>query len=139
VTRHLSLADVVALHATMMRAMGWPPAPLRGGGEALLESAVMRPQMAEHYASADLIRQAAVLGVGISQAQAFVDGNKRTALFALVTFLEANGCSLDFDDLELARELEKVAERTDSLEAATERFETWLRALAERQRQPPGG
>jgi death-on-curing protein len=129
VTRHLSLADVEALHAEMMRAMGWQPAPLRGGGEALLDSAVMRPQMAEHYEAADLIRQAALLGVGISQAEAFVDGNKRTALFAMVTFLEANSCSLVFDDLDLARELEKVAERADSLEMATDRFEGWLRSL----------
>ena len=46
-----------------------------------------------------------VLAVGISQAQAFLDGNKRTALFAMVTFLEA----------------------------ATDRFEAWLRDVAGRQ------
>ena len=79
-TRHLSLADVEALHVEMMRATGWEPAPFRGGGGSLLESAVMRPQMAEHYDDADLIRQAALLAVGISQAQAYLDGNKRTAL-----------------------------------------------------------
>jgi death-on-curing protein len=112
----------------MMRAMGWQPAPLRGGGEALLESAVMRPRMAEHYESADIIRQAALLAVGISQAQAFLDGNKRTAVFAAVTFMEANGCSLQFDDLEMARQLEAVAQRADSLEAATDRFELWPRS-----------
>lgn len=134
--RHLSLADVEALHVEMMRAMGWQPAPLRGGGEALLDSAIMRPQMAEHYEDADILRQAALLAVGISQAQAFLDGNKRTGLFAMVTFLEANACSLSFDDLEMARELEKVAERTDSLEVATERFEEWLRDLARRQGWP---
>jgi death-on-curing protein len=112
----------------MMRAMGWRPAPLRGGGEALLESAVMRPRMAEHYEGADIIRQAALLAVGVSQAQAFLDGNKRTAVFAAVTFLEANGRSLLFDDLEMAQQLEAVSERTDSLEAATRRFELWLRS-----------
>ena len=128
--RHLALADVLALHAYMMRATGWQPAPLRGGGEELLESAVMRPRMAEHYAGADLIRQAALLAVGISQAQAFVDGNKRTAYIAALTFLRANGHRVRLDDggLALARELERVAERTDSMEAATDRFEAWLRA-----------
>jgi death-on-curing protein len=84
--------------------------------------------MAEHYESADVVRQAALLAVGISQAQAFLDGNKRTALFSAVTFLELNGWSLQFDDLELARQLEAVAERLDSLEAATDRFESWLRS-----------
>ncbi len=108
--------------------MAWEPAPLRGGGEGLLESAVMRPRMAEHYEGADIIRQAALLAVGISQAQAFLDGNKRTAVFAAVTFMEVNGCSLQFDDLEMARQLEAVAERTDSLDAATERFDAWLRS-----------
>ena len=112
----------------MMRAMGWEPASLTGGGEGLLESAVMRPRMAEHYEGADTIRQAALLAVGISQAQAFLDGNKRTAIFAAVTFMEANGSSLLFDDLEMAHQLEAVAERVDSLDAATDRFEAWLRS-----------
>jgi death-on-curing protein len=130
VTRHLALADVLALHAYMMRATGWQPAPLRGGGEELLESAAMRPSMAEHHAGADLLRQAAVLALGISQAGAFVHGNKRTAYIAGLTFLRANGrrIKLDNDGLALARELERVSERTDSLEAATDRFEAWLRA-----------
>jgi len=129
-TRHLSVADVEALHIEMMQAMGWGPAPFRGGGEALLESAVMRPQMAEHYEAADLIRQAALLAVGISQAQAYLDGNKRTAYHATLVFLKVNGFALQLQDggLGLARELEKVAERPDSLEAATERFEVWLRS-----------
>jgi hypothetical protein len=45
----------------MMRDMGWAPSPIRGDGEGQLESAIMRPQMAEHYEQADLIRQAALL------------------------------------------------------------------------------
>jgi len=110
--------------------MGWAPAPFRGGGQALLESAVMRPQMAEHCEDADLIRQAALLAVGISQAQAYLDGNKRTAYHATLVFLKVNGLALRLEDggLRMAGELEKVAERADSLEAATERFEAWLRA-----------
>ena len=110
--------------------MGWGPAPFRGGGEALLESAITRPQLAEYYEDADLIRQAAPLAVGISQAQAYLDGNKRTAYHATLVFLKINGLALQLRDggLGLARELEKVAERADSLEAATRRFEEWLRA-----------
>jgi prophage maintenance system killer protein len=90
----------------------------------------MRQQMAEHYAAADLIRLAALLAVGISQAQAYLDGNKRTAYHATLVFLKVNGHVLRLDDggLALASELDKVAERTDSLEAAIDRFEAWLRA-----------
>jgi len=129
-TRYLSVADVEALHIEMMLGMGWRPAPFRGGGEALLESAVMRPQMAEHYEEADLIRQAALLAVGISQAQAYLDGNKRTAYHATLVFLKVNGLALQLEDggLRMARELEKVADRADSLDAATDRFELWLRS-----------
>jgi hypothetical protein len=48
--------------------------------------------------------------------------------------LEANGSSLLFDDLEMALQLEAVAERMDSLDAATDRFEAWLRS---QQRERP--
>jgi death-on-curing protein len=92
-----------------------------------LDSAIGRPRTAEHYEGADLFRQAALLAAGVSQAQAFLDGNKRTAVYVAMIFMEINGCVLRYDDLELARELEKVAERSDSLEAATRRFEAWLR------------
>jgi death-on-curing protein len=84
--------------------------------------------MAATYDEADLIRQAALLAIGISQVQAFVDGNKRTAYAAVDVFLLVNGTQYVGDPLELARQLEKVAERSDSLSAATERFEAWLRA-----------
>jgi death-on-curing protein len=127
-TRHLSLGEVIGLHELVMERMGVRPAPFRAGGEGLLESAVMRPQMAEHYEDADLIRQGAVLAVGISQAQAFLDGNKRTAFMAVDTFLRLNGYVSPVDSLEYARRLEAVAERTDSLDVATTRFEQWLRA-----------
>jgi death-on-curing protein len=127
-TRHLSLGEVIGLHELVMERMGVRPSPFRAGGEGLLESAVMRPQMAEHYEDADLIRQGAVLAVGISQAQAFLDGNKRTAFMAVDTFLRLNGYVSPVDSLEYARRLEAVAERTDSLDVATTRFDQWLRA-----------
>src|ERR1044072_1297614 len=102
-TRYLSLGEVIGLHEAVMRRMGSSPAPFRAGGEGLLESAVMRPQMAAYYEGADLIRQAALLAVGISQAQAFLDGNKRTAFAATDAFLRVNGLSSPADTLEYAR------------------------------------
>ena len=38
---------------------------------------------------------AAALHVSLVLNHAFVDGNKRTALLAMLTFLELNGCSID--------------------------------------------
>ncbi|HEY7036854.1 MAG TPA: type II toxin-antitoxin system death-on-curing family toxin [Thermomicrobiales bacterium] len=129
--RWLDVAEVVALHETIMRGMGWSPAPLRDEGG--LESAVMRPRMAATYDDADLIRQAALLALGISQAQAFVDGNKRTAYAALETFLYVNGVRLTADPLAIARELERVAE-ADDRRAAAAAFEDWLRKTIEENR-----
>jgi death-on-curing protein len=125
------VAIVVALHETIMREMGWSPAPSRD--EGALASATMRPQMAAHYEGADVIRQAALLAVGISQAQAFIDGNKRTAFATLKLFLDLNGHELTIDPLEVARALERVAE-AENRRAGEEGFETWLRnAIAEKQ------
>ncbi len=123
--RYLSLADVLALHQVMMEKFGLGPAPLRE--EGLLESAIMRPRMAAYYEEADLIRQATLLAVGISQAQAYLDGNKRTAFAACDVFLRLNGFTIAADPLAIAQQIEAVAERTGNLAEATDRFEVWLR------------
>lgn len=46
--------------------------------------------------------QAAVLAHGIAEGQSFLDGNKRAALIAMLTFLEVNGIRIDAPDPELA-------------------------------------
>jgi death on curing protein len=121
----LSLPDVVSLHAFIMELLNSYAAPLRD--EGLLESAIMRARMAHYYESADVVRLAALMAIGISQAQAFVDGNKRTAFIATEVFLDLNGYTLTVDPLALATQLEAIASRDDSLDAATDRFEAWLR------------
>src|SRR5215217_4294674 len=128
-TQYLSLAEVIAIHESAMRRLGDAPKPLRE--EGLLESAVMRPQMAAYYEGADIVRQAALLGFGISQAQAFLDGNKRTAYLALNTFLRMNGLKYSGDRLELAKEFEQFAERSNKPDAAIAAFEAWLRRYVE--------
>jgi death-on-curing protein len=86
--------------------------------------------MAAHYEDANIVHQAALLAIGISQAQAFVDGNKRTADAALELFLYINGVNFTADPLDVARELERVAEAGDR-RAAAESFKQWLRAAIE--------
>lgn len=123
---YLSVAEVVALHNQIMARMGEPFAPLRD--EGLLESALMRAQTAAYYEGADIVRQASLLAIGISQNKPFVDGNKRTAFLALMTFIGLNGFWLSRGHhLELARQLERVATRSGTLDEATNIFESWLR------------
>lgn len=123
--RYLTLADVLALHQVVMERFGAAPAPLRD--EGALESAVMRARMAAYYDAADIVRQSALLAVGISQAQAFLDGNKRTAFAVCDVFLRVNGQAFSGDPLALALQFEALARREDSLDKATDRFEQWLR------------
>ena len=124
-TQYLSLADVIAIHESAMRRLSDEPKPLRD--EGILECAVMRPQMAAYYEGADVVRQAALLGAGISQAQAFLYGNKRTAYLTLNTFLRMNGLTYSGDRLALARQFEQFAERSSEPDAAIDAFEAWLR------------
>ncbi len=67
-----------------------------------LESAIGRPAAHAHYERADLATQAAVLAQGIAESQSFLDGNKRLALVAMLTFLEVNGYHVPVSDRELA-------------------------------------
>jgi len=61
-----------------------------------------------------VIQTAALLAHGIAHAQAFVDGNRRTAYFATLSFLQANGYGYlspkSGDDHSLARYLNQVVE-----------------------------
>jgi death on curing protein len=123
--RYPTLAEVIAIHEKVMRRLGDAPRPLRD--EGLLESALTRPQMAVYYERADIVRQATLLGLGISQAQSFLDGNKRTAFQTLDAFLWVNGWEYFGEPLELARQFEQVAERSNELDEAIDAFEAWLR------------
>jgi death on curing protein len=124
-TRHLTLADVIAAHARAMERLGGQAQPVRD--EGALESALARTRMAEYYEGADIVRQAALLATGISQAQAFIDGNKRTALVATTLFLVSNGFAYVCDFMEFAKQLERVAEAIGGRADAEIRFEAWLR------------
>jgi death on curing protein len=123
--RYPTLAEVIAVHEKVMRGLAEAPRPLRD--EGLLESALTRPQMAAYYEEADIIRQATLLGTGISQVQAFLDGNKRTAFQTLDASLWVNGWEFIGEPLELARRFEQIAERSSESDEAIGAFEAWLR------------
>lgn len=124
-TRYLTLADAIAIHEEIVQRTGGGFSPLRD--ERLLESALARPRMAAYYDQAHVVRQAALLAVAISQAQSFVDGNKRTAYACMEVFLYLNGFRFSGEPVEMAKQLEALASRPGNLADATDRFETWLR------------
>lgn len=98
---YLTLMDVLELYALIIDATATEAADqLRN--RAGLESALARPETYAHYQDADLALQAAVLAHGIAEGQQFIDGNKRTALIAMLAFLEINGWRVEASDPELA-------------------------------------
>jgi len=75
------------------------------------------------------LQQAALLAVGISQAQAFVDGNKRTGYYCAAVFLRQNAYPLrDALRIDFARRLEAVAEKSVDRSLASDALADWLRA-----------
>jgi death-on-curing protein len=84
----LSYEQAVAIHSRQLRRFGGA-AGLRD--EGLLRSALERPLNKWQYERADLAELAAAYAFGLGKNHAFVDGNKRIAFMAMMTFLRLNG------------------------------------------------
>jgi Fic/DOC family protein len=75
--RYLTYAEAVTLHIMLMRRLGETHFGVLD--RALIESALARPRQAATFEDADLIRQAATLGLGLIKNDPWAGGNKRTA------------------------------------------------------------
>lgn len=118
--------DVIAMHQEIMAQYG-QAALLRDNGEGLLESAMMRPQMAAHYEEADLAKQAALLILGIAQAHPFVDGNKRAAFAAGIVFLQLNGYLVKSRPREFGERIVDYLSNHDRSSTAEDQFADWIK------------
>lgn len=88
--------DPVFLTAEQVEAFHQRALELHGGSDglrdrSLFEGAVAQAQNVYWYGNGDLYEVAAAYCFHIAQAQAFLDGNKRTAVAAALTFLKLNG------------------------------------------------
>ncbi|MFC1756307.1 type II toxin-antitoxin system death-on-curing family toxin, partial [Patescibacteria group bacterium] len=92
--RYLSFEEVILIHAYQLTYYGGG-AGVRDVG--LIESAIFRPQST--FDSNDLyptvFEKAAALGCSIINNHPFGDGNKRTGLHTMLTFLKINGTKID--------------------------------------------
>lgn len=75
----------------------------------LFESALARPQNLAVYETPDAAALAAAYAFGLAKNHPFVDGNKRTALVALETFLVLNGFELNASDGECVMAILRLA------------------------------
>lgn len=87
-------------HALLIEETGGS-AGIRDAG--LLESALAAVQNRHIYEDADLGACAATYAYHLTQAHAFVDGNKRIAAAVAEAFLESNGMQLMMTDNEIVR------------------------------------
>ena len=90
------MSDSVFLTAAQVEAFHKRGLELFGGADGLrdrnlFEGAVAQAQNVYWYANGDLFDIAAAYCFHIAQAQAFLDGNKRAAMSAGLTFLKLNG------------------------------------------------
>jgi death-on-curing protein len=90
---------------------------------ALLESALDRPHNKWAYEAAELPELAAAYGFGIARNHRFVDGNKRTALLVIYTFLGVNGVDFIVPEAEAAAMILSLA----AGEVSEESLARWIR------------
>jgi death-on-curing protein len=120
----LNFRGVSAIHAELITryggSMGLPDA-------SLLESAIARPANLHVYEEdASIARLCATLGWGLLKNHAFVDGNKRVALGAMVAFLELNGHELTCSE---AEETDMVL-RAAASELNEPEWDEWVETVA---------
>lgn len=107
--RFLSLAEVNYLHQESLARFGG----LEGVREpGLVESALASAENTFYYANGTLFDVAASYAFHLAEAQAFFDGNKRTAAAAALAFLRRNGKAMIVDDGTLYDAMIAIARKT---------------------------
>ena len=104
----LTPAIIEQLHADSLALFGGSEG-VRDRG--LVESALASARNTLLYGRGDLFDIAATYAFHIAEAQAFLDGNKRTAVAAALTFLRGNEVALKIDELEIYNAMIAIAEK----------------------------
>lgn len=125
--KYLTVKDVLLLHNLAIDKSGGSHG-LRDLG--LLESAVARPQAS--FGGEDLYPtifiKAGALVHSLLRNHPFVDGNKRTSMFSVMTFLELNG----YRFIAKQKEVVNFALKVENERLSVEEIAEWLRKHVER-------
>lgn len=115
--------EVLNIHARSLELFGGT----RGlRDEGALESALAAAENRKHYENADLATCAATYAYHLSQAHAFVDGNKRVAAAVSEIFLEINGAQLMFSNEQIVDLFLKIAASEFSRDDVERFFKEWV-------------
>jgi death-on-curing protein len=119
----LSRKLILAIHDLQIAEQGGG-AGLRDSG--LLDSALARPLNRAGYGEPDLAELGALYALAVARNHPFVDGNKRTAWAAMVTFLDLNDVDFAPEEVEAATTMLSMA----AGDLADEEFIAWVRTYA---------
>lgn len=106
--RFLTADEVNRIHARNLAEHGGSDGTRDPG---LVESALASAKNTYHYANGDLFDIAASYAFHLAESQAFVDGNKRTAVTSALVFLGINGVYAQPPAWELYSAMIDVAEK----------------------------
>jgi death-on-curing protein len=118
-TDYLTIIEVLAIHHDQIKRYGGAHG-VRDFG--LLEAALYRPQTGYYE---DVIEEAAALWESLAMNHPFVDGNKRVAAAAMITFLAINGYAIRPNSGEMYR---FIIENLEGRSFRHDRLAAWLRA-----------
>ena len=108
--KFLTLDQVLEIHRVQLELFGGQEG-IRDQGA--LESAIAQPEATFNEAHLHLFPfgMAAAYAFHLAENQPFVDGNKRAALDCALTFLEANGVSIEDDQMALYQAMIDIANK----------------------------
>jgi death-on-curing protein len=115
----LTLDDVLSIHARSLAEHGGSDGVRELG---LVESALASAKNAIYYGRGDLFDVAAGYAFHLAESQAFIDGNKRTAVVSALVFLARNGVYVRPATWELHSAMIDVAEKKKNKSDLAELF-----------------
>jgi len=118
---HLTGSEISSIHDTIIDIYGG----LKGSRPDLsIDTIVWRIHSNIIYAHSDEIEIiAALYAEAICKGHVFNDGNKRTALLSMLTFLDTNGYNVLADNIDIADKIVEISENSIS----RDQFASWLR------------
>ncbi|CAN5433160.1 type II toxin-antitoxin system death-on-curing family toxin [soil metagenome] len=115
--------EILLVHAEIIKETGGSEGLRDAGG---LESALKAAENRFNYETEDLAKLAATYAYHLSQAHAFIDGNKRIAAVITELFLYLNGAKITATNDEIIELFLDIAASKLSREDVEEKFAEWL-------------
>lgn len=121
--RFLDKALIIEMHNDEIRSYGGSMGFLN---ESLLDSALAQPALALQFSEPSIYGLAAIYGYHICKNHAFNDGNKRTAVVAMMVFLDINGYDINTSENDIIETILAVA----SNKIDKQQLASWLESVA---------